>query len=597
MKTGAEKIRWNLSELYDNPQSPNIEKDIATIKGEINRIAKELDEILRNDPSPLRLKKAFEALEEAYEKNGKILMYAFLLFSEDTSNPQANKLMLKAQELFSEFENKLVAFRLKLAKLADNEFENLFGSELLSNYRHFAEKERKRKEFMLSEKEEQIINLKNLTGNQALAKLYTEFVSSQKYEIEIDGEKKILNESEVRALRMHENSELREKAFKALFTRLKEHETVFTNIYNAIAKDWVIEAKKRGFPNPISVRNLDNEISDEIITSLIETTTRNNDIVHRYYKLKAKIMRAKRLKHSDIYAPIGSLKKTYSWSEAREMVLDALSKFDSKVVTIVKEFFDASYIHAPVMRNKRGGAFCYYVGPNVHPYVLLNFTGQLEDVMTLAHELGHGLHGVLSQKQTLLNYHTPLTLAETASVFSEMLMMDYLLDKIEDWDEKISFIASKLESMFATMHRQNMFTRFEVMAHEAISEQYMTFDELSAIYRQELESMFGDSIEYFDFSGYEWAGIPHMFHTPFYCYAYNFAQLLVISLYEKYLEDGNRFIPKYLELLSSGGSDSPEKLLARVGVNLKDPSFWQRGFDFLVKRLLEPLEELIQQRV
>ena len=596
MSTKAEGIIWNLSELYESQQSPSIEKDIDEIRSAVDKIIEDFNTLWNNDASPEQWKELFEKLEETYEKAGRIVMYAYLLLSENTANQQANKLFTRAQEISSEIQNKLVPHRLKLAQLSDEKYEKLFSSDVLSNYRHFVDKERKSRRFLLPEGEEKIINLKNLTGKQAMTKLYSEFQSSQRYEVEIDGKKKIMNESQLRALRMHENPNLREKAFSLLFGRLKENEIVLTNIYNSIAKDWIIENKRRGFPAPISARNFENEVSDEIISSLIQTTMDNNTIVQKYYKLKAELLNVRKLKHSDIYAPIGSTKRLYSWDEAKEMVLDAMQRFDGKVASIVKDFFDGNYIHAPVLPDKRGGAFCYYVGPKTHPYVLVNFTGQLDDVMTLAHELGHGLHGVLSQKQTMLNYHTPLTMAETASVFSEMIMMDYLLEKIEDPNEKISFVASKLEGMFATMHRQNMFTRFEIEAHNAISEQYMTFDELSDIYRQELKNMFGNSIEYFSFSGYEWAGIPHMFHTPFYCYAYNFAQLLVISLYEKYLEEGKNFVPKYLELLSSGGSDSPEKLLEKVGVDLKDSRFWQRGFNFVERKLLTLLNTLIQER-
>jgi oligoendopeptidase F len=260
---------------------------------------------------------------------------------------------------------------------------------------------------------------------------------------------------------------------------------------------------------------------------------------------------------------------------------------------IVDDFFDKKWIHAAPMPAKEGGAFCAYSTPSVHPYVLLTFTGQIKDVITLGHELGHGVHGVLSSKQNILQYHTPLTMAETSSTFAEMLLMDYFLETLPQ-KEIVPFVASKLEDLFATMNRQNMFTRFERRAHEKISKDGATFDELSNIYDGELHTMFGDAVEYNPEFRWEWSSVPHFFHTPFYCYAYDFAQLLVISLYARYKAGMNDFKKRYIDLLSAGGSDSPEKLLAPFGVKLSDPKFWQSGFDYIEENLVKRLESEVK---
>lgn len=592
MTMDVNDVKWDLSKLYKGPEAAELAEDIEYVKKHSQRISRKFEGRI-NELSTEEFAELFTDVEKIYEITGKMMMYAYLFLSGDTSNPEANKLFSKIQDVASEVENNLVSLKLELARMPNELFEKQFKMPQLKDYAHFVQKQREARKYFLSEAEEKLINIKNLTGREAFVKLYTEFTSSFRYEIEIDGEKKLLTRSEVDTLKRHPDPEIRKKAFEVLLTKLKENEIVLTNIYNSIVKDWVVESKKRKYPSPISPRNVGNEISDEVVKSLIEVTTENNKLVHAYYRLKAKIMKKDKLKHSDIYAPLETTEKNYTWKEAKDLVLKVMGEFDPKVEEIIREFFEGEYIHAPVLPNKRSGAFCYYVGPNVHPYVMVNFTGKQDDVLTLAHELGHGLHGVLSQTQNLLNYHTPLTMAEVASVFSEMLMIDYILNNMTNKDEKIAFIASQLEGMFATMNRQNMFTRFELKAHEKIEKQYQTFDELSSIYFEELKNMFGDSIDYFDFSGYEWAGIPHMFHTPFYCYAYDFAQLMVVALYEKYLEEGEPFKKKYLELLSSGGSDKPERLLEKVGVDLSDPAFWQKGFDFINRRFLKELQDLV----
>lgn len=584
-------IKWDLKKLYASPESDELVKDIEYVKEHSKKLSEKFGGRV-SELSTEELLELFRESERVYETTWKLMLYSYLFLSEDTSNSAARKLFSRLQDVDSEVENNFVPLKLELAKMPDEIFEKLFKMPQLKKYAHFVQKHREARKYFLSEAEERLINIKNITGKEAFSKLYTEFTSSFRYEMEVDGEKRLLTRSEVDALRRHSNPEIREQAFRVLFTKPKENEIVITNIYNSIVKDWVMESKKRNYPSSISSRNVSNEISDEAVNSLIEVTTENNKLVHEYYRLKAWMMKRDKLKHSDIYAPLEVKEKKYTWEEAKELVLQVMREFDPKVEEIIREFFEGEYIHAPVLPNKRAGAFCYSI-PNVHPYVLVNFTGKQDDVLTLAHELGHGLHGVLSQKQNLFNYRTPLTMAEVASVFSEMLMIDYLLRNMTDKEEKIAFIASQLEGMFATMNRQNMLTRFELKAHEKIEKQYQTFDELSDIYLEELKNMFGDSIDYFDFSGYEWAVIPHIFHTPFYCYAYDFAQLMVIALYEKYLEEGETFKKKYIELLSSGGSDKPEKLLKKVGVDLSDPAFWQKGFDFINRRFLKELKNLV----
>lgn len=594
MNYNANNVKWDLTVLYPSPDSQELKDEVKFVTEESQKIEADYKEIFtKGNFNFSNLKDFFERTEKIYRKLSKLFMYAYLYQSEDTSNHKAGKLLNEMNTLSSKIESILVFSKLALSKLSKDEFEELFNKPKLAEYKHFVKLILDEKKYLLSEPEEKLINLKNISGKKAFLKLLSEFNSAARYNVEIEGEMKELNDSQVRALKTSPDNSLRKKAFELTFKKPYDNKIIYTNIYNALVKDWINESEKREYPSSISPRNLSNEVSDKIIESLIKVTNENNKLVHKYYKLKAKIMKRDKLLHSDIYAPLKETSTKYTWEEAKNMVLDAMNNFDEEVMKKYKEFFDGNYIHAEILPSKRGGAFCFSASPDLHPFVLVNYSGDLNDVMTLAHELGHGLHGEISRKQNIFNYETPLTTAETASVFSEMIMTDYLLENIEDKEEKISLIAQKLESMFATMNRQNLFTSFELKAHEAIKKEFQSFEDLSDIYLIELKKMFGDSIEYFDFSSYEWAGIPHIYHTPFYCYAYNFAQLMVVSLYEIYLEKGDSFKEKYLELLSSGGSDSPENLLEKLNVDISKPDFWQRGFDFIKRRFLDKLEELL----
>jgi len=588
METGAEKILWNLGDIYKS--SEEVKKDAEKLLEESRKFHERYsntDQIFHN---PNSVKVSIEALSDLYDHFGKISEYVQLKFAENTISDEAKKLMSWFENVETEFQSNLVFFVIAISKMPDDVFDRIVPS--VEKYRHFIESSRRFKDHVFSEKEEQIIVHKNVTGSDAFIKFYTQLTSTYKFKVKTEGKIQTLNGSQLRSLRTHPDSKIREMASVKLFKRYKKYALEIESAYNAVAKDYDIEALLRGYPTPNSMRNLDNEVNDSVVDTLVDVTTDNNALVNRYYKVKNKLMGFK-MKLSDIYAPVGNVQKTFSWKEAKEIVRKAFYGFDDKFGMIVDDFFDKNWIHAAPLPAKEGGAFCAYSTPSVHPYVLLTFTGQIKDIITLGHELGHGVHGVLSSKQNILQYHTPLTMAETSSTFAEMLLMDYFLETLPK-KEIVPFVASKLEDLFATMNRQNMFTRFERRAHEKISKDGSTFDELSNIYDEELHTMFGDAVEYNPEFRWEWASVPHFFHTPFYCYAYDFAQLLVISLYAKYKAGMNDFKRRYIDLLSAGGSDSPEKLLEPFGVKLSDPKFWQSGFDYIEENLVKRLESEVK---
>ncbi|MCL5033145.1 MAG: M3 family oligoendopeptidase [Thermotogae bacterium] len=588
METGAEKILWDLGDIYKS--SEEVKKDAEKLLGESIKFHEKYSNTDRIFHDSNSAKASIEALSDLYDRFGKISEYVQLKFAENTLSDEVKRLTSWFENVETKFQSNLVFFGIAISKMPDDVFSQIIPS--LEKHRHFIESSRRFKDHVFLEKEEQIIVHKNVTGSDAFIKFYTQLTSTYKFKVKTDGKTQTLNGSQLRSLRMHPDSKVREMASVKLFKRYKKYALEIESAYNAVAKDYDTEAILRGYPTPNSMRNLDNEVNDSVVDTLVDVTTYNNILVNRYYKVKNKLMGFK-MKLSDIYAPVGNVQKIFSWKEAKEIVRKAFYGFDDKFGMIVDDFFDKKWIHAAPMPAKEGGAFCAYSTPSVHPYVLLTFTGQIKDVITLGHELGHGVHGVLSSKQNILQYHTPLTMAETSSTFAEMLLMDYFLETLPQ-KEIVPFVASKLEDLFATMNRQNMFTRFERRAHEKISKDGATFDELSNIYDGELHTMFGDAVEYNPEFRWEWSSVPHFFHTPFYCYAYDFAQLLVISLYARYKAGMNDFKKRYIDLLSAGGSDSPEKLLAPFGVKLSDPKFWQSGFDYIEENLVKRLESEVK---
>ncbi|MGC8818543.1 MAG: M3 family oligoendopeptidase [Athalassotoga sp.] len=584
MESGSENVVWNLGDLYSSVE--DLKKDGEKLLEESKSFHQKFSDTQKvfEDRNLTRL--SIDTLSDLYDKLGKISQYAYLRFAENTVADETKKILAWVENIETEVQSNLIFYNLAISKMPDELFEKVKPS--ITDYKHFLESSRRFKDHLFSEREEQLIVHKNSTGTNAFVKFYTQLTSTYRFRIKLDGKSQTINGSQLRSLRTHPDPKIREMVTSKLFKKYRSNALEIENAYNAVAKDYDVESKLRNYPSPISMRNLDNEVSDNVVETLVNVTTKNNSLVARYYKIKSKLMNQK-LKLSDIYAPVGDVQRKFTWNEAKDIVRKAFYDFDERFGKIIDEFFEKRWIHASPMPAKEGGAFCSYSTPKTHPYVLLTFTGQIKDVMTLGHELGHGLHGVLSSKQNVLQYHTPLTMAETASTFAEMLLMDYFLEKLPK-KEILPFIASKLEDLFATMNRQNMFTRFELRAHEKISKEGATFEELSDIYNEELHEMFGDSVEYNPEFRWEWSSVPHFFHTPFYCYAYDFAQLLVISLYAKYKSGMNNFKQKYVNLLSAGGSDSPEKLLEPFGISLSDPSFWQGGFDYIEENLLKRIE-------
>jgi oligoendopeptidase F len=581
--TGAEGVTWNLSDLYQSLDDPQIENDI---KDSLSR-AKSFEEKYRGRINSETITSSFlleavKELESISEQTGKLISYAYLVFAADTSNPRHGAFLQSVQEKTTEIRKHLMFFELEWIALPDEVANRLIEDETLSYYRHFLQNERRYKPHRLSEPEEKILDEKANTGSRAFMRLFDEVINNIRFEVKLDGKIRHLTEPETLALLYDPDQNKRKAGAKGLTKGLKENAHVLTYIFNVLVQDHASSDRLRSFPYPMASRHLDNEIDKATVEALITSCEKNYDMVEKYYKLKKRLLGITKFRDYDRYAPIFPEKKTISYEVGKEIVLEAFGHFSSQMAEIAREFFEKRWIDAELRTGKRAGAFSHSTVPSVHPYVFVNYTGKLRDVMTVAHELGHAVHQYLSRKQGYFECHTPLTTAETASVFGEMLVFHKLKESEEDPKTRLALLCSKLEDIFATVFRQVVLTRFEEKLHYGRrNEGEITADRINELWIEANKPMFGNSVELTEDYGWWWMYIPHFIHSPFYCYAYSFGELLVLALYHKYIEEGDAFVPRYIELLSSGGRDAPEKLLARVGVDITDANFWQGGLDLL----------------
>jgi oligoendopeptidase F len=385
--------------------------------------------------------------------------------------------------------------------------------------------------------------------------------------------------------------ELRSAAYQELYRVYADDGGLLGQIYQTLVRDWRNEQiGLRSFASPISARNLANDIPDDVVNTLLDVCRKNAPLFQRYFKLKARWLGMERLRRYDVYAPIAQSEKNYAFDQAAQMVFDSFDSFDPNLAGMAERVFTENHLDSEVRKGKRGGAFCLTAVPDVTPWVLVNYQGRTEDVSTLAHELGHAIHAMLAQHHSVLTFHASLPLAETASTFSEMMLVERMLSQETDESVRRDLLFSQVDDAYATILRQSYFAIFEREAHRLIKEG-ASVDQLAEAYLHNLKEQFGDSVEVSDEFRWEWVSIPHIFHVPFYVYAYTFGQLLVLALYKQYQEEGEAFKPRYIKVLSAGGSDAPARVLAEAGIDISQESFWQGGFD-VVEGLIRKLEEL-----
>jgi len=454
----------------------------------------------------------------------------------------------------------------------------------LKEMRHF-------KPYTLTESEEKIVNIKDVTGSRALITLYDAFTNRYTFNISIDGEDKELTRGELMTFVRMSDADLRARAYQELYRVYGNDGPILGQMYQTRVRDWRNELiNLRGYKAPISARNLHNDIPDTVIDTLLDVCQKNACIFQRFFDLKARLLGMKELRRYDIYAPVTQSNKEYSFGVAADLILSSFEQFDPRFAKMAMRVMDENHVDSQVRKGKRSGAFCATVNPELTPWVLVNYQGHSDDVATMAHELGHAIHSLLASNHSIFTQHACLPLAETASTFGEMMLVDRLLEEEKDVGVRRDLLFRQVDDSYATIMRQAFFALFEKTAHKMTSDG-ASVDEISKAYFDNLKIQFGQNMDIGEEFRWEWVSIPHIYHVPFYVYAYTFGQLLVLSLYKQYKEEGASFKPKYINILSTGGSKAPMDILSESGIDIRQASFWQGGFD-VVERLVRQLEEL-----
>ncbi|MBV9604446.1 MAG: M3 family oligoendopeptidase [Solirubrobacterales bacterium] len=527
---------------------------------------------------------AMRELEAINELVGRVGSYASLRFAVDTAEPARGALLQLVQERATEIETLLLFFELEWAAIPDDRADALLADPGLDFCRHHLRSVRRYRPHLLSESEEKVLAEKSISSQAAWSRLFGEVVAALR--VPIDGQELTLD---VALSRLQQaDREVRREAAEAVSKALEPGLRTRAFIYNTLVYDKSVEDRLRSYPHWLASRNLSNEASDESVMALIEAVRGRFDIPQRWYKLKARLLGLDRLADYDRSAPVLGEDLVYSFAQARDLVLDTYQTFSPVAGQVTRRFFDERWIDAPTRPHKRGGAFCAYTVPSVHPYVMLNYTAQRRDVLTMAHELGHGLHAALAQPQGVFHQSTPLTLAETASVFGEALVFGRMLSETSGHEQRLGLLAERIDGAVATVFRQVAMNRFEHLTHtRRRAEGELSTDRICECWVEAQRELFGDSVEITE--GYRswWSYVPHFINTPGYVYAYAYGLLLALSVYSRYLDEGEPFVPRYLELLSAGGSRSPEELAEIVGIDLTDPGFWDSGLALVEQQLTE----------
>lgn len=583
-----QQSRWSLNDLFPGPKSAELDAAFVELEKQVEAIEKRRPE-LTDDISLETFLSIVKQLDKNTALGQKIYTYAGLYFSEDTQNQTAQNLMAKVEQFVAELGNRVLFFNLWWKALRAEKAQELVAGS--GDYAYWLEAMRLFIPHTLNEAEEKIINIKNVTGQSALQMVYSSITNRYVFKLEVDGEVKELTRGELMMYVREADPEIRAKAYQELYKVYGEDSSILGQIYQTLVRDWRNEqVSLRKHASPIAARNLINDIPDAVVDTLLDVCQKNANVFQHFFQLKAKLIGMEKLRRYDIYAPVVKSDKTYPFEAGSQLVLDAYQAFDPKFAEMAERVFAQNHLDSEVRKGKRGGAFCWPSGPDLTPWVMLNYQGKADDVSTMAHELGHAVHGMLAADHSIFTFHSNLPLAETASTFGEMVLVDHLLQHESDESVRRDILFGQVDGAYATIMRQAFFALFERQAHSMI-ENGASVDELAEAYLQNLKDQFGDAVEVSDEFRWEWISIPHIFDVPFYVYAYTFGQLLVLSLYQQYKQEGQTFVPRYTKILSTGGSKAPVQVLSEAGIDVYDADFWQGGFDVL-KGLISELEML-----
>ncbi len=595
----AAGVRWNLNDLFAGPDDPQLAEGLdradalaahfeTAYRGQINT---------PGGPSVERLLAALGKLEQLYDLMYRVGGYTSLAFAANTQDPAILNAQQRVQQRLTAVRNRILFFDLEWQAVEDEAAERLLADPRLADYAHSLRVERMYKPHTLSEAEEKIVNEKDIAGTQAWRRLFTETTSALMIPVPRDDGVEKMTLDATLALMRDPDRPTRQAAHDALYEVLATQEHLRAYIYDSIVQDRLTMDRLRHYPDPMAAQHLSNQIEPRAVQTMMEVVEANYGLAHQYWRLKGRLLGLDKPTIYDQYAPVGQTSHKLGYAESQAIILDALAGFTPEFAAIARQFFDKSWIDAEVRPAKSGGAFCAGVTPSLHPYILCNYNDNLRDCLTVAHELGHGIHDVLSaRKQNIFHYHPSLPVAETASVFAEITVFDHLVQRQGSQADQLALLCGTIEDMMATVFRQNVLTRYEQQAYAARAGQRLSPDLLKQFWWDANAPYYGDALQMTEGYRWGWSYIPHFIGTRFYTYAYVFGELLVLALYTLYREQGAAFVPGFIRLLESGGSAAPADLVKPLGIDLQDPQFWQKGFDEL-GRLINWAQRLADGRL
>lgn len=583
----ANTVQWNLGDLYDTPDA--LRSDLEALQKEASTFAEQHRGTIADSDAPA-LANLLDAYEALLDRAGRAHAYAFLRWATQTNDESRGALLQHVREQYAQLQQQLLFVEVEWTRVDDDRAAELLEHDALSSYKHYLEVEHARADHVLTEREEQVLSEKNVTGHSAWTRFFDETLGDQRYTIE--GES--LSQQDVLSQLYEPNRDTRRTAALAFTEGLTELKRPLTFVFNTVLADKASTDRLRNYDHWLQARNESNQVEHEMVEALIEAVTERYDLSGRFYRLKKELLGLDTMYDYDRYAPIQEATTTYEWDDARSLVLDAYGAFHPRMADIARRFFEEHWIDAALGEGKRSGAFSHSTVPSAHPYVLMNYTERARDVQTLAHELGHGVHQYLSRGQGALQQSTPLTTAETASVFGEMLVFQELMQTQETAADQLALLISKIDDTMATVFRQVAMNRFEDRIHtHRRSDGELSADDFAAYWMETQRAMFDGYVTLGDHYRHWWSYIPHFLHTPGYVYAYAFGELLVLALYARYQEAPDGFADRYLSVLEAGGSEWPHRLMERMGVDLTNPDFWKEGLGE-VEALIERAESLAE---
>ena len=591
-----DKIRWDLTSLYADLDDEKLQADLGAAHQQAEQFRDAFHgRINHPEISPASFSKALKEYEALQLLVLKPYLFAQLLFYSESSNPGHTSLVARVREAWQEIHELTLFFELEILALEEDVYRTLLEDAAVAPFAHYLSTVRAHAAYTQSEAVEQALKRKDLSGKEAFVQLFDELTSGFSYSYRFPGEteEREATGEELLSLIYHTDRQVRETAFATFLDKHADNALVLTSCFNNLLLDHGKEAELRHYPDLMTPTHLSSETDPEMVEQMLTVTEAHYPLAQEYFELKRCLLGLDKLKNTDLYAPVAVEPRTYTFSEALDLVIDAFRGFSPEMAEIVERLVVEGKLDVTPRSGKSGGAFCMGLYPGADPYVLLNFTGTLRDVSTLAHELGHAVHYVLSGEQNFFHYHAPLPLAETASVFGEMLLTRALLEGEPDRQTRMSLLCTKIEEIIATTFRQTVLTRFELAAHTRRGQDLLAADEICELWLAENAKLLGDDVEMIPSYRWGWSYISHFIHARFYCYSYVFGELLVLALYQKYRTEGASFIPAYMKILRAGGSVRPDALVKPLGIDLADPDFWAQGYG-LVGELIDELKGLIK---